>query len=282
MSWPYDPADRLSLGEEEHRLLRELIRSRIGLDFGPTRRDILASRLKRRLDALSLRSYLEYYRFLIYAKRDQREREFTELADQLANHETYFFRESYQFDILYQHLWSSVARTTGATRILSAGCSTGEEVYGLVMAAYELKPPAVVEVVGVDLCPTTVEQARQGIYRAHSFRAPLPFPRDRYFIQEGEILSRVRPEVKSSTSFAPANLLDTLQMEVFGPVDAIFCRNVLIYFDDTSLTRVARIFHRILRPGGYLFLGHSESFLGRGLPFEALRVGHNIVYRRID
>lgn len=279
MPWPYDTAPP-PLEEEEYRLLRELIRSRIGLDFGPSRRDILASRLSRRLSALSLRSYLEYYRYLLYARRDQREREFSELADVLANHETYFFREAYQFELLYKVAWGSLPWHGPNVRILSAGCSTGEEAYSLLMAAREGSVEPLPELVGIDLCAATVEAAKRSIYRQNSFRSTLPFPRERYFVEREPNLFEVKPTLKAAAHFQQANLLDAVELESLGLFDVIFCRNVLIYFDDAALTRVARNFHRILRPGGYLFLGHSESFLGRGLPFEALRLGHHIAYRR--
>jgi chemotaxis protein methyltransferase CheR len=284
MSWPYDPGASVALLEEEYRLLREFIRARVGLDFGPPRRDILAARLRKRLEALSLRSFLEYYHYLLYAKREQRDRELDDLAGALANHETYFFREAYQFELLFHDLWKEVAAPVGqTTRILSAGCSSGEEVYSLAISALErqLLPEGRVEIAGVDLCRTPIDTARRGVYRRHSFRVELPFPVDRYFTPVEVQAFQVKPRVREMLAFYQGNILDNVWMEGLGAFDAIFCRNVLIYFDEAGLSRASRIFHRLLKPRGYLFLGHSESFLGKGFPFEAVRAGQCIVYRRL-
>lgn len=284
MSWPYDPAAPVPLPEEEYRLLREFIRSRIGLDFGPSRRDILATRLKKRLEILSLRSFLEYYHYLLYAPKEQRFQEMETLADVLANHETYFFREAYQFDLLFDVFWDKIRASEGRpTRILSVGCSTGEEVYSLALSALERRmfPEKYIELIGVDLCRPPIDAARRGVYRPYSFRAQLPFPREKYFLSLDSHSFLIKSEVRSLVTFHQGNLLNALFMEKLGPVDAIFCRNVLIYFDDAAVARAAKIFHRVLRPGGFLFLGHSESFLGRGFPFEAVRGGQYIVYRSV-
>lgn len=269
----------MSFGDEEYLLLREFIRARIGLDFAPPRRDILATRLRKRVEALSLRSYLEYYQFLIYSRRDQRERELDELMEVLANHETYFYRESYQLELLYGNLRKEL--NAAAPRVLSAGCSTGEEAYSLQIAAREhgINEPSI-KIVGVDLCRSAIAHAQEGRYRQYSFRFELPFPKERYFTVDSGVY-QVRPFLRENISFFQGNLLDSFWMEGLGTFDAIFCRNVLIYFDDSTLVRVAKSLWKLLRPKGYLFLGHSETLLGRGLPFEAVRIGQYIVYRKV-
>jgi chemotaxis protein methyltransferase CheR len=280
-SMPWFNSIQMSFGDEEYLLLREFIRLRIGLDFAPPRREILASRLRRRVEALSLRSYLEYYQYLLYSVREARDRELEELTEALANHETYFYRESYQLDLLYHSLWAEL-KYKKPIRILSAGCSTGEEVYSLQINAHENNiHESDVSVVGVELCRSAVNTAKTGLYRPYSFRFALPFAKERYFTPAAEGCWVVKPSLQERVNFYQGNLVDSFSVEALGLFDVIFCRNVLIYFDDAMLTRVAKSFWKLLRPKGYLFLGHSETLLGRGLPFEAVRIGQYIVYRKV-
>jgi chemotaxis protein methyltransferase CheR len=281
MSW-FNPQP-MTFGDEEYLLMREFIRARVGLDFAPPRREILAARLRRRIDTLSLRSYLEYYQYLVYSPKEARDRELLELTEVLANHETYFYRESYQLDLLYQSLWPEL-KPKRPVRILSAGCSTGEEAYSLQIAATENFVPDIdVNVMGIELCRSSVETAQRGLYRPYSFRFTQPGFQEKYFTPSAEpntweILQSLREKV----SFRQMNLIDSLEVEGLGQFDVIFCRNVLIYFDDVTLARVAKTFWRLLGHRGYLFLGHSETLLGRGLPFEAVRIGQYIVYRKVS
>jgi chemotaxis protein methyltransferase CheR len=272
----------MAFGDEEYLLMREFIRARVGLDFAPPRREILASRLRRRVDALSLRSYLEYYQYLLYSPREARDRELNELTEVLANHETYFYRESYQLDLLYQSLWSEL-KPKKPIRILSAGCSTGEEAYSLQIAAIEHQiPDSDIEVTGIELCRSSVETAQRGIYRPYSFRFTSAAFKEAHFSAGQEANTwEINLSLREKVSFRQMNLIDSLDLESMGQFDIIFCRNVLIYFDDVTLARVAKTFWRLLRPRGYLFLGHSETLLGRGLPFEAVRIGQYIVYRKV-
>ncbi|HJX52671.1 MAG TPA: protein-glutamate O-methyltransferase CheR [Polyangia bacterium] len=270
--------------EEEWKLLLDLVSREFGLVFQDSRRRHLESRLVPRLRALGLESFGAYYRYL--ARHPEGGAELRELAGIVTNNETYFFREAHHFDLLVQHVVPqlSMQGRSGSLRVLSAGCSSGDEAYSIVIALQG----ALLDRAGwdwqVDACdlnPARITQAREGLYEAGSLRACDELGRGAHFSAQGERF-RLRAEHRRGTSFFEANLAVAGLKLPGAPYHVIFCRNVLIYFSEEAFHRTLSHFHRTLAAGGYLFLGHAESLIGRRNDFQPVRLSNSIVYRKQD
>jgi chemotaxis protein methyltransferase CheR len=221
---------------------------------------LLQSRLQTRLVKTSVRDFSAYFRFL--TSDPERANEWDELASALSNNETYFFRERAQLEVLATEVVADAIRAGGRLRIWSSACSTGEEPFSLAMTLLETRKlaPSQIQIKAGDLSPRALERCKVGFYRDLSFRATPPELIQKYFRPfEGGFL--VADEVKRLVEFFRINLLDEQAVASQGPLDAIFCRNVLIYFDKPTQKRVVEAFARALRPRGYLFLGHAESIM---------------------
>jgi chemotaxis protein methyltransferase CheR len=267
---------------EDARLLQEIIHEHCGVSHGLDSEFFLERRCGPRLDALGLSSYREYYHYLRYDPGGPRELE--ELIERITTHETYFFREQYQLDAFTEEILPELRERNRRHRSLtlwSAGCSTGEEVYTVAMLMLEKGVPTdwSVRVVGSDISRKVLAKARRGVYTSNSFRTTSPELRRRYFDETGGE-SRVRENVRSLCSFGQLNLVDTGRLNVIGPCDVIFCRNVLIYLSTEARLRVVAAFFDLLRPGGYLLLGHSESLLHLTTRFEIAHLERDLVYRK--
>lgn len=275
-------ADEIRLEQDEFRLLRELFNQYCGLQFGPDARAVMERRLRDRLAVLGLASFSEYYQLLRFQGRGRAELD--EAIDLVTVNETYFFREDYQLHALQSEI---LPEFTGGpsprTRvsIWSAGCSTGEEVYSIAIAAREsgLTFGREIRVFGSDISRRCVAAARRGVYGSSAFRATPPEMRSRYFTERGDG-AHVHDDIRALCQFGQLNLLDATRAAIVGRVDVIFCRNVLIYFDDSSRRRVIEMFYERLTPGGYLLLGHSESLLNVSTAFELVHLRDDLVYRK--
>jgi len=272
------PAD-----EGECKLLSDLIQERFGLSFAGVRRDILLSRLRPRLTALRLPTLLDYYHFL--RCHPDREAEFERLSCQLTNNETYFFREPHHFAIIAQHVVAALGDTlrTRPLRVLSAGCSSGEEPYSLAIALQD----AGLELRGIrweidacDLNRDRIARAREGVYEGGSLRACDEEAVRRHFESQNGGRYRLRERYRKSVRFFEANLATPGGMIGSPPYDVVLCRNLLIYFDDAGFDRTIRLFARALAPGGWLFLGHSESLIDRSDEFVPTWLEGAMIYRK--
>ena len=275
----FDQGPSMSL--EEFRLLRELVNETCGIRFEEDAMYAMERRLRERLRVLGLGSFRAYYQRLRYHPEGQAELE--NAVDVLTTNETYFFREAYQLEAFERSILPELRERNAASKrvtVWSAGCSTGEEVYtiAMILLASGAFPGWDIRVFGSDISRRVIQHARRGVYGESSFRAMQP----RYgrFFQEGPRGRVVANEVKSICHFGQLNLLDRERSALIGSADVIFCRNVLIYFDDRSRDRVVQTFHDRLAPGGYLLLGHSESLLHRATQFEIVHLDRDIVYRR--
>jgi chemotaxis protein methyltransferase CheR len=275
-------ADEVRMRPDEFRLLRDLVNGHSGIYFGDDALPVLERRLRERLAALNLKSFSEYYQFLRFSSLNAPELD--EALDLLTTNETYFFREDYQLRALRDEVLPRLA-SDGASRrrltLWSAGCSTGEEVYTLAILIAEsgLFEDWEVRVYGSDISRRCVAAARRGIYGASAFRAVGPEIRRSFFTDKADG-SHVVDRIRQLCHFGHLNLMDTDKVRVVGRVDVVFCRNVLIYFDQRSRKRVIDMFYERLMPGGYLFLGHSESLLNVSTAFELVHLSEDLVYRK--
>ncbi len=278
-----DDATSLTLSDAEFRMFADLIRRRCGLHFDEDTRFLVEKRLARRLEEADVGSYASY----LYQLRHggNAEAEFSALVDLLTTNETYFFRERAQLNALVNEIIPDMlARQPGPKRpvaIWSAGCSSGEEPYSIVMMALEanLVPGADFRVYASDISKAVLAKARRGIYREASFRETDPSMRMHYFAEKDGLM-RLSDEVKRHVDFVHMNLLDAAKTSLLGTMDVILCRNVIIYFDLQTRKQVIGTFHDKLRPGGYLLLGHSESLINVTSDFELKHLSRDLVYRR--
>lgn len=268
----------VAISDAEFRQLRDIIRDRFGIFYDDTKQFLLQSRLQTRLLKRSVADFTAYYKFLTTSP--QRQDEWDELASVLSNNETYFFRERAQLDVLATEVVSEAIRSGGKLRIWSSACSTGEEPFSLAMTLLETRKlaPSQIQIKASDLSPRVLERCKVGFYRDLSFRATPPELIQKYFrpFENGFLIA---DEVKRLVEFFRINLLDERAVASQGPVDAIFCRNVLIYFDKPTQKRVVEAFARALRPRGYLFLGHAESIIRLTDLYDPIVTPKAIYYR---
>ena len=264
------------------KLLTDLIQSHFGLAFEGLRQEILHSRLRPRLSALHLESIREYYLYLRF--HPGREEEFSRLASVITNNETYFFRETRQFEILIRHLLPALRPSLKERplRILCAGCSSGEEAYSMVIAFQN----AGLELAGItweidahDVDPERIARGREAVYDGSSLRACDPDAQRRYFTLSGGHY-RLKERHRKGVRFFQTNLATPNGALGWAVFDVILCRNMLIYFGEPAFGNVIELFARSLRPGGYLLLGHSESLLDRATPFLPQLIEGAVVYRK--
>jgi chemotaxis protein methyltransferase CheR len=270
------------LKPDEFRLLRDLFAARTGLQFGLDARFSLERRLRERLTVLKLSSFGEYHHYLRFGAR--REEEWDEAIDLLTTNETYFYREERQLRSFQQELLpmlQSLARPRRRLSIWSVGCSTGEEPYtiAILVQSSRLFSDWDVRIYGSDISRKCVVAARRGVYGDGSFRVTAPDVRRAFFTQRGSEW-QVNEPIRSLCHFGQMNLLDDERSRLLGAADAIFCRNVLIYFDTRARKKAIETLYERLNPGGVLLLGHSESLLNVSTAFELLHLREDLVYRK--
>jgi chemotaxis protein methyltransferase CheR len=278
----YGTSQSRRMSPEEFRLLRDVVYEHAGLVYDESALMLFDRRLGERLEALGLPSYQAYYKYLRFDAHNQQEME--EAVERLTTKETYFFRQEYQLRAFQSELLPRLEDANARGRRLlvwSAGCSTGEEAYTL--AALILESGRFegwdVRVIGTDLSKQAVSHARRGVYQASSLRATSARDKARYFTEQEDGF-HVDQSVKKLCQFGQMNLFEVGRGNLVGRVDAIFCRNVLIYFDVRSRKRVIDNLYQRLIPGGYLMLGHSESLLNLSTAFELVHLRDDLVYRR--
>ena len=268
------------LSQEELALFNELFSSRFGLFFPEHKREILESRLLPRLRANHLQRFIDYYLLLQY----DFQREVDALTQAITNNESYFFRETGQFEALQGQVLKALiddGARPGTLRILSAGCSSGEEPYTLnIFLRQQLGiTSSNLAIDGIDLDTERLDQARSGHYRPGSLRTLDRAQIERYFQEHDETDFELRLPFRAGVKFSRGNILEPITFPR-PPYDALFCRNVLIYFSESALKQAIENFAHAVRPGGLLFLGHSESIIGLTGAFQAERLGNCIAYRR--
>jgi chemotaxis protein methyltransferase CheR len=266
------------------KLLTDLIQERFGITVQGVRQEILARRLRPRLTELHLDSPRAYYEHLRF--HPQREAEFGRLALMVTNNETYFFRETQQFDLIVSHVLPERRPSLQARplRVLSAGCSSGEEPYSLAITLHNAGLPLSGigwEIDGCDLNSDRIARAREAIYDETSLRACDTDTRWRYFTEEQQRF-RLRDRYRNGIRFFQSNLLEPNGQLGWSSYDVVLCRNLLIYFSEAAFDRLIALFARCLLPGGYLFLGHSESLIDRTTQFQPVVTSGAVIYRRVS
>lgn len=270
------------LSTETFRLLQEYLYEISGIRLGMDQRLYLENKLIPVCRDLSLESFEDLYSFAQYHPLGKRARE--ALIEATTTHETYLFRESFQFDLLvHEILEKKRDQLPSRLRVLSAGCSSGEELVSMAICLHEerLDLAYSFDLVGVDISESILQSARNAEYRESSFRASPEHWRHKYFSPGSSNYTWVLNEdLRRSLTYVKMNLLDPFRFRVLGKFHIIFCRNVMIYFDRESKMLLLDLLYRHLEPGGYLFLGHAENLIQLDTGFVAEQFERDIIYTK--
>ena len=268
ISWDPGLMEQTELSEKEFRVLAGIIRTRCGISLGPNKRPLVKSRLGMRLRALQLGTFSEYIALL---DADKSGGEIKILLDSISTNVTSFFRQEDHFRYLREKIIPALDRERRTSecrlRIWSAGCSSGEEPYSVAIELHENLPDLArwdAKILATDISTKVLTIARGGTYPDSRLEGLPPLLRDKYMdrvrIPSGEKAFRMKRALRDMITFGRLNLMGSWPMK--GPLDVIFCRNVMIYFDTQTREKLVRRFSGLLRRGGTLFIGHSESLTG--------------------
>ena len=272
------------MSDDEFLLIRDCIYGHCGIFFDINSKYILEKRLSRRLTDLDLHSFYDYYHYLKYNR--SKDQELTDIMDVLTTNETYFFRESFQLkaftdEIIPELIKVKSARSNRSLRIWSAGCSTGEEPYTIAMLLSDI--PELkgwnIEIIGTDISQRVLQHARRAVYGKSSFRATEDLQLKLFFNQQDDGY-KIKDSIREQVTISHLNLFDTNRMIMLGKMDIIFCRNVIIYFDQAAKKRVVESFYNALHDGGFLLLGHSESLMNITTLFTLRHFKNDLIYQK--
>src|ERR1700722_1505280 len=295
----YEAGERFKrITEQEYSRLCEFLYRRTGMVFTETKRYYVERRVRDRMKATEATSFASYFARL----RIDASGEVEQFVNAFTINETYFYREQHQLrcltaDLLRERIADSprdrvadlprdgiaTPRHDSPIRIWSLPCSTGEEPYSIALWLLENWPPVDaydIEIVGSDIDTTVLQAAEAGVFGKRALMHLPPAVVARYFAAIGDEEWRIIDDLRQSVRFAPVNLIDAASTAAFGRFDVIFCRNLLIYFDDASRRVAAENLFESLRPKGFLCLGHSESMSRISPLFEVRRFADAIVYQR--
>ena len=272
------PLTTAILKDREFQRFSAFIYDKVGITLPPTKKTMLEARLQKRLKANSIHSFEEYSNYVF--SQEGRAVELVHLIDVVTTNKTDFFREPGHFDFMVKTALPNILQTRGGgsrdpVRLWSAGCSTGEEPYTLAMVLSEFavgRPDFRAAITASDICTQVLQTARTGIYPEER-TDPIPLNLKKKYLtrsrEKTKSLVRICPQLRSLVTFRRINFMDD-DLGISEKMDIIFCRNVVIYFDKPTQQTLMRKFHKQLKPGGYLFIGHSETLSGLDVDFKAV------------
>ncbi|MBJ6723141.1 CheR family methyltransferase [Geomesophilobacter sediminis] len=275
--------DHATLSAKDFNRLSRFIYEQCGIKMPEVKKTMLEARLQKRLRSLGIHHFSEYVEYLF--SPDGLANEMVPMIDMVTTNKTDFFREPDHFDYLTQRVLPDWVRRHGSMRfnIWSAGCSTGEEPYTMAMVLSEFadaNPGFDFQILATDISTRVLDKAKNGIY-SESLVDPVPqHLKKKYLLRSKDRSSglvRIVPELREKIRFRRLNFMD----DDFGmrdQLDVIFCRNVIIYFDRPTQEGLLQRFHRQLKPGGFIFMGHSETLSGLDV---ALTSVYPTVYRKM-
>ena len=276
----------MKASDEEFRQLRDFIYEHCGIYIADNRKYLIENRLVNRIKELNLKNFSEYYHYLRYDSN--RRAELTRLFEVVTTNETSFFRNPPQLEVFQNKVLPTVIEDIRATgrkklRIWSAGCSTGDEPYTIAIILAEVLKAELaswdIKITASDLSEAVLAAGKRGVYNEYTLRTTPKALVDKYFHKEGTNY-RVDDKLKAMIQFGALNLNDRMQIRRIDPSHIIFCRNVIIYFDDVMKKNVISAFYDNLLPGGYLIIGHSESLHNISRAFQPEHHPSAIMYRR--
>jgi|HubBroStandDraft_2_1064218.scaffolds.fasta_scaffold33211_2 chemotaxis protein methyltransferase CheR len=267
----------LALSPSLFAILSGLVEERTGIHYDAQDNAIFSSKLVARALEAGFESPLDYYYYLRYDDSDRRE--FDALTDSLVVNETYFFREVGPLHVVCDDVLRAAIDRGARPRVWCAASSTGEEPLTLAMLLAERGLLGHVEIIASDISPRALARAKEGVYGGRSLRAISNDAQARWFDESGE-KALVRREVRDAINWRRINLMDRAAIGAIGAFDVILCRNVLIYFSETSVRHVAETLAMALREGGRLLVGASESLLRFGTLLVCEERGGSFFYKK--
>jgi chemotaxis protein methyltransferase CheR len=273
------------LTQQEFTLLKDFIYEKTGIYFAENKVYLLESRLQNRLNELSFSSFEEYYYHLKYGG-SKTEQEIIYLYDLVTTNETSFFRNPPQLDafkIIVQKNYLNGKKAEGGLRVWSAGCSTGEEPYTLAILMLEMlgqsNIPMPFTIYGTDISTKVLESAKKAVFNNYSVRNTDKAILSKYFVEDRGAYA-LKDTVKKWVTLDFLNLMDFASYRKYRQMDMIFCRNVLIYFDEKGKKAVIDNLHESLKTGGFLTIGHAESLHNISRGFKPLIFPGTIAYQK--
>ena len=272
---------RAALSDQDYESFRTFLENACGIVLGENKHYLVISRLSRLMADEGVSTLSE----LVAHLQDGRKRQLRErIVEAMTTNETFWFRDTFPFDILKELILPDLAeRRIRSPRIWSAACSSGQEPYSISMTVQEYlagRPGSLtdIQILATDISPVILHEAKQATYDAPALAQGLSDERkQKYFVPQRDGRWQARPEIRGRVRFSQANLLQSYSL--LGRFDVIFCRNVLIYFSSESKADILARMARALNPGGYLFLGSSESITQYSDEFEMVRCPRGSVYR---
>ncbi|KAA3615449.1 MAG: protein-glutamate O-methyltransferase CheR [Calditrichaeota bacterium] len=277
--------DIVPMSDQEFPFVTAFIYETTGIEFKNNKKYLLENRLTPRLKELGCKTYKDY---ILYIKYDQSKKEFHKLSSAITINETSFLRNPPQLDafqniVLPKVVESVKSRTINTIKFWSAGCSSGEEPYSLGMLSTEKYPNFAstkqLQILGTDIDDDIISKAKAGQYGQLTLRNLSPRQLNAFFKRVGTNYE-INQSLKSMVKFSNLNLNDSSRMRLLRDIDVIFFRNVMIYFGAEARKRIIANMYDSLRPGGYLFLGHSESLHGISKAFKLTNLGKCMVYHK--
>jgi len=281
MTAPFKPSTPIVTDSDFVRF-RDFFYRKTGIMFADNKRYFVDKRLQERMLTIGQTQFRDYFNTIRFQASSE---EFQTLVNLMTVNETYFYREEYQFRCLVQSILPEVTRHKRPgepVRIWSVPCSTGEEPYSIAFQLLDTWADVDrfdIEIVATDIDTTVLEQAKRGLYGDRAVQHVPKATLERY-TRRVRGAYEVIPDIRDSIAFARVNLSDSLSTRQFRNFDVVFCRNLLIYFDDASRRDAAQTIYEALKPGGFVCLGHSESMSRISSLFELRKFTEAIVYQK--
>jgi chemotaxis protein methyltransferase CheR len=271
------------MSDPEYAKFCEFFYRKTGIQFQDSKKYYVERRVADRMAKTSSETFRDYFTLVRFQMSGQ---EMQALVNAMTVNETYFFREDYQFDSLVKGILPEIAKTKSRAtpiRIWSMPCSSGEEPYSIAIKILELWGSSDswdIEIEASDIDTKILDEARNGVYGERSLsRVPLAI-RKQYFTRRPDGSHQICAALRDSIDFSLVNIVDPVQTRRFRNIDVIFCRNLLIYFDDIGRRQAAEMFFEALAPGGFMCLGHSESMSRISSIFLPRKFQDSIVYQK--
>jgi len=271
------------LSEEEYAKFCEYFYRKTGIQFQDTKKYYVERRIVDRIEKTGSERFRDYFTFLRFQPSGE---ELQVLVNAMTVNETYFFREEYQFAALVDGILPACIRgrpTRDPIRIWSIPCSSGEEPYSIAISILERWDQADhwdIEILASDIDSRILAEARSGLYGARSVQRVPPTLLSKYFKSRGDEMWQICDDLRGSIDFSLVNVVEPMQTRRFRGIDVIFCRNMLIYFDDVARRETVEMFYEALAPGGFVCLGHSESMSRMTSLFVPRKFADTIVYQK--
>lgn len=269
--------DMEKIKDRDYELLSRLIYDVVGINIGQSKRELLRARTSKRLRALGITTFREYYKYVTEVDI----KELSNLCDVISTNKTSFFREEKHFEYLNKVLLPEISKGLNPNggnilRVWSAACSTGNEPYSLAITLsefFEGYSGLTTKILGTDISTDVIEKAKEGVYKYKDIKDVPPLFRQKYFLRsksKTEDTVKVKKVIRDMVRIRRLNLISE-RFPFTHKFDFVFLRNVMIYFDRHTQEAVANKIYNYLKPGGYLFLGHAESLMGADTPFTYVK-----------